>query len=95
MSSAEFVANLSGMMDGQDFPKEMLKVWGWVGGGGAPYGLTPPLPSTLDPKPPPPKICFHPFLGAVQLHPQREAAMGSVSMGCGMGNDGGIYWDEL
>lgn len=25
MSSAEFVANLSGMMDGQDFPKEMLK----------------------------------------------------------------------
>lgn len=33
MTSAEFVANLSGMMDGQDFPREQLKVF--EGGGEA------------------------------------------------------------
>lgn len=31
MTSAEFIANLSGMMDGQDFPREQLKVF-WGGG---------------------------------------------------------------
>uniref|UniRef100_A0A8B9NCS3 Pleckstrin and Sec7 domain containing 4 n=1 Tax=Accipiter nisus TaxID=211598 RepID=A0A8B9NCS3_9AVES len=38
MTSAEFVANLSGMMDGQDFPREQLKIWGCLSLGADMWG---------------------------------------------------------
>lgn len=87
MTSSEFVANLSGMMDGQDFPREQLKVGFFWGG-----SHLEKRGGSLQTPPDPPQPLFPPRPGSLQLHPQPEAGVGTVSRGSGGGYGMGGLW---